>query len=115
MNARVPALLTVLSGSFKTQPLAFAALLDEAEQRGTTVDLAEVDVIQAAAEVRLAHYFRPAIVARIERLRSDDNTVMVLRPCELAAARDFPRKAGRVRMLGRFAGEIIEPFGSADL
>ena len=106
MNARVPALLTVLSGTFKTPPLAFAALLDEAERRGA---------IQAAAEVRLAHYFRPAIVARIERLRSEDNTVMVLRPCELAAARDFPRDEGRVRMLGRFAGEIIEPFGSAEL
>ena len=51
---RVPVLLTVLSGRFASQPLAFAALQDAAAALGIEFDLAEVDVIRAAANVRLA-------------------------------------------------------------
>ena len=111
---RVPALLTVYSGTFASQPLAFACLLDQAEKRGMTLDLGDVDVIQHSPEVRLAHYFRPAIVARIQAAQGGDNTVIVLRPTRLSAERDFPTRGAPLRMLGRFAGEIIEPEGTGD-
>lgn len=98
----------VLAGSFASQPLAFTCLCDEAEQRGIPVDLKDVDVIQAAAEVRLAHYFRPAIVARIQELQDKDDTVILVRPSLLAAEPRFPSLTSRLRLLGRFAGEIVE-------
>ncbi len=105
---KVPAILTVLSGQFASQPEAFTCLTQLAEERGINVDLAEVDVIQQAANVRLAHYFRPAIVARIQELQMDDNTAVVVRPSALASVRNFPSDTAELRHLGRFAGEIIE-------
>jgi len=108
---KVPALLTVLSGKFESQPLAFACLVDEAEKLGMRVDLADADVIQAAAPVRLAHYFRPQIAARVQELQGEDDTVIVLRPTELASVPSFPRPASALRLLGRFAGKIVEPPG----
>ncbi len=106
--AKVPTLLTVLAGHFESQPLAFACLLDEAERRSMSIDLADADVIQSAANVRLAHYFRPQIVARIQEAQGEDNTVVVLRPTELATLPDFPAVAGPLRLLGRYAGEVVE-------
>jgi len=107
-RVKVPALLTVLTGDFDTQPAAFAYLLQEADRYGLTFDLADVDVIQSARPVRLAHYFRPAIVARIEALMGAADTVIVARPSALTARRDFPGSGSNLRLLGRFAGEIIE-------
>jgi hypothetical protein len=107
-RARVPALLTVLTGEFDTQPAAFAYLLQEAGRYGLTFDLADVDVIQSARTVRLAHYFRPAIVARIEALMGAADTVIVVRPSALTTRRDFPGSGSDLRLLGRFAGQIIE-------
>ena len=108
---KVPVLLTVLAGRFASQPLAFAALKDAADSLGLSFDLAEVDVIREAAEVRLAHYFRPQIVARIQTLQTPDDTAIVLRPSILAADTRFPPEGGRLRLLGRFAGVLIEPPG----
>lgn len=106
--AKVPALLTVMAGHFASQPEAFNYLLQEAGRYGLAFDLAEVDVIQAARPVRLAHYFRPAIVARIEGLMGDMDTVIVVRPSGLTARRDFPGSGSDLKLLGRFAGEIVE-------
>lgn len=108
-NGKVPELLTVLAGSFASQPLAFAALKDTPDSLDLVIDLADIDVIREAAGVRLAHYFRPQIVARIQTLAGDDNTVIVLRPSILAAAPGFPPPGSRLRRLGRFAGELVEP------
>ena len=108
MSARVPALLTVYAGRFESQPLAFSALLDAADSLSIKVDLADVDVIREAREVRLAHYFRPAIVARIDAARGADDTLLVARPCALTAHPGFPPPGARVRLLGRFAGEVVE-------
>ena len=105
-HAKVPALLTVLTGEFDTQPAAFAYLLQEAGRYGLMFDLADVDVIQSARTVRLAHYFRPAIVARIEALMGAADTVIAVRPSALTTRRDFP--GSDLRLLGRFAGQIIE-------
>ena len=107
-RAKVPALLTVLTGEFDTQPAAFAYLLQEAGRYGLTFDLADVDVIQSARAVRLAHYFRPAIVARIEALIAAADTVIVVRPSALTTRCDFPGSGSNLRLLGRFAGQIIE-------
>ena len=107
-GAKVPALLTVMAGSFDTQPDAFAYLLEEAGRYGLVFDLADVDVIQAARSVRLAHYFRPAIVARIEASMGLADTVVVVRPSPLTARPDFPGSGSGFRLLGRFAGEIVE-------
>jgi hypothetical protein len=107
-SAKVPALLTVLAGDFQNQPAAFQFLLQEAGRYGLSFDLADVDVIQSARPVRLAHYFRPAIVARIEALMGTADTVIVVRPSTLTARRDFPGSGSDLRLVGRFAGEIIE-------
>jgi len=107
-EAKVRALLMVLAGNFASQPLAFTRLCDEADRRGIVVDLKDVDVIQTAANVRLAHYFRPAIVARIQELQGEDDTIIVLRPSLLAADPNFPMLGSQLRLLGRFAGEIVE-------
>ena len=107
----MPTLLTVIAGAFDTQPDAFAYLLHEAGRYGLSFDLADVDVIQSARPVRLAHYFRPAIVARIEALMGDADTVIVVRPSALTARRDFPGSGSELRLLGRFAGEIVETGG----
>ncbi len=108
MVERVPVLLTVFSGSYVSQPLAFAAFQDAADAVGLAVDLAHVDVIQLAANVRLAHYFRPAIVARIQDFQARDNTLIVVRPCPLTADPNFPPDGSRFRCLGRFAGEVVD-------
>ena len=105
---KVPALLTVMAGSFPSQPAAFAYLVQEAGRYGLSFDLADVDVIQSARPVRLAHYFRPAIVARVEALMGPADTVIVVRPSTLTARRDFPGSGSDLRLLGRFAGEIVE-------
>jgi hypothetical protein len=108
-GARVPVLLTVLSGSFQTQPLAFAALKDAADDFGLDFDLADVDVIREAADVRLAHYFRPQIVARIQAMQAGDDTAVILRPSALTANPRFPPEHSPLRLLGKFAGSLIEP------
>ena len=107
-GTKVPTLLTVMAGDFASQPDAFNYLLQEASRYGLNFDLAEVDVIQSARPVRLAHYFRPAIVARIEELMGDMDTVIVVRPSGLTARRDFPGSGSDLKLLGRFAGEMIE-------
>jgi hypothetical protein len=112
---KAPALLMVLAGSFPSQPYAFLALRDAADSIGVRLDLKDVDVIREAANVRLAHYFRPAIVARIQALQGDDDTVLVVRPSRLSVERAFPPDGSRLRLLGKFAGEIVEhPFKGDD-
>lgn len=106
---RVPVLLTVLSGSFESQPHAFSVLKDEADGLGLAFDMVDVDVIREAPEVRLAHYFRPQIVARIQNLQKDENTAIVLRPSSLTVDPRFPPEMSSLRLLGKFAGSLIEP------
>ncbi len=108
MSARVPALLTVYAGTFPSQPMAFAALLDAANALGLEADLADIDVIREAREVRLAHYFRPAVAARIAAASGSDDTLIVARPSAITADPAFPPEGARVRLIGRFAGEVIE-------
>lgn len=106
---RVPVLLTVLSGSFQSQPHAFTVLKDAADAFGLDFDMADVDVIREAPEVRLAHYFRPQIVARIQDLKKGENTAIVLRPSGLTVDPRFPPEDTPLRLLGKFAGSLIEP------
>lgn len=101
-----PVLLTLLAGRFVNQAAAFYALRAEAERIGIEVHPTETDVIREASEVRLAHYFRPAIVARIEEALGEDDTVILLFPSRLTAVPSFPREGSALRLLGRFAGRM---------
>lgn len=105
-NAGVPVLMTVLAGTFVNQAAAFFALRMEAERIGVNLLPIDTDVIREAANVRLAHYFRPAIVARIETAAASDDTIVLLFPSQLTAIPRFPREESTFRLLGRFAGRL---------
>ena len=98
---------TILSGSFPNQADAFRALQKEASEFGIDVGPEDTDVVRESREVRLALYFRPAIVARLEEASAPDDTIIVLFPSELTALPRFPTGDGALRLLGRFAG--IQP------
>ena len=104
----VPVLLTVLAGTFTNQAAAFFVLRSEAEMIGIELHPHETDVIREAAAVRLAHYFRPAIVARIEAAAEGDDTIILLFPSRLTAIPTFPRENSELRLIGRFAGMMAE-------
>lgn len=99
-------MFTVLSGSFANQAEAFRVLLTEAAEYGIRMSPEDADVIREAREVRLTHYFRPAIVARLETACGDDDTMIVLFPSLLTAEPQFPSGTGPLRLLGRFAGTL---------
>lgn len=101
-----PVVMTVLAGTFVNQAAAFFALRAEAGRFGLDVEPTDADVIREASEVRLAHYFRPAIVARIEERRGDDDTLVLLFPSRLTAMPAFPPETSGLRLLGRFAGRL---------
>ncbi len=101
--------MTVLAGTFVNQAAAFYALREEAAKVGVEVSVEQTDVIREASEVRLAHYFRPAIVARIEEARGTDDTLVLLFPSRLTALPAFPPEGGALRLLGRFAGRLETP------
>lgn len=102
-------MLTVLSGTFSNQANAFRHLQAEAADFDIDVFPREADVIGEAREVRLAHYFRPAIVARIEKACDMDNTIIVLLPSRLSALPHFPSGDRGLRLLGRYAGILQSP------
>ncbi len=103
-DTAVPVLLTVLAGTFTNQAAAFYALRAEAERFGVELVPEQTDVIGEAASVRLAHYFRPAIVARIEAATAEDETIVLLFPSPLTAIPAFPPETSALRLVGRFAG-----------
>lgn len=104
----VPVLMTVLAGTFTDQAAAFYALRSEAERFGVDLKPSETDVIREAAAVRMAHYFRPAIVARIEEAKGADDTIILLFPSRLTAIPSFPPETSALRLVGRFAG-LLDP------
>lgn len=104
-----PVLVTVLAGTFTNQAAAFFVLRSEAAKLGIEVDPQDTDVIREAPEVRLAHYFRPAIVARIEAGMDGDNTTILLFPSALTARPTFPEEGSDLRLIGRFAGLLDQP------
>ncbi len=101
-------MLTVVSGSFANQAEAFRALVEEASAFDVQIMPHHADVIREAREVRLAHYFRPAIVARLEEACGTDNTIVVLFPSQLTALPQFPSGDKALRLQGRFAGTLQE-------
>ena len=105
----LPVLVTVLAGTFSNQAAAFFVLRTEAGRIGIDVKHTDTDVIREATEVRLAHYFRPAIVARIEAAMAPDNTVILLFPSALTARPSSPPEGSPIRLIGRFAGLLEQP------
>ncbi len=108
MVEKQPTLLTVLSGRFDSQPDAYASLRKAADELGLRIDLKDVDVIREAPHVRLAHYFRPGIVGRLQNMQDPDNTLIVLRPSELTSTPLFPPDGTKLRLLGKFAGMVAD-------
>lgn len=104
-----PVLLTVLAATFDNQAAAFEALRAEAEKIEIDIRPTQTDVIREAHEVRLAHYFRPAVKARIEAAMPPDNTVILLFPSVLTARPAFPPSHSTLRLIGRFAGILGHP------
>ena len=104
-----PVLITVLAGRFTNQAAAFFVLRTETERIGITLSPGDTDVIREAPEVRLAHYFRPAIVARIQTAMEDDNTTILLFPSLLTARPTYPPDHSAFRLVGRFAGLVERP------
>lgn len=102
-------MFTVLAGSFPNQAEAFRALVSEAAEFELGITPNEADVVREAREVRLTHYFRPAIVARLEEASGTDDTIIVLFPSRLTAVPQFPTGDGALRLLGRFAGTLPDP------
>ena len=109
MTWKQPALITVLSGRFDNQMVAFAALRKIAGDAGLSVDLGDVDVIREATNVRLAHYFRPGLVGRIQNALGTDDTLFLLRASSLTANPNVLVGNSNLRLLGRFAGQVVEP------
>ncbi|MEM6387397.1 MAG: hypothetical protein AAF718_14295 [Pseudomonadota bacterium] len=105
----LPVLVTVLAGTFTNQAAAFFVLKSEAARLGIDLDPRETDVIREAPEVRLAHYFRPAIVAKIQEAMAEDNTTILLFPSPLTALPTFPVEQSEMRLVGRFAGLVEHP------
>ncbi len=108
-EAALPVLITVLAGSFANQAAAFYALRSEAAKIGVDLQPTQTDVIREASEVRLAHYFRPAIAARIDAAREKNDTIVLLFPSPLTAQPDFPPEGSALRLVGRFAGLLEQP------
>ena len=109
-DAAVPVLMTVLAGSFSNQAAAFFVLRNEAERAGILLRPEQTDVIREATSVRLAHYFRPAIVARIEAAKAEYDTVILLYPSPLTALPGFPPEGSDLRLVGRFAGLLDQSY-----
>ncbi|MEM7718376.1 MAG: hypothetical protein AAF222_04175 [Pseudomonadota bacterium] len=108
-DTAVPVLITVLSGTFTNQAAAFFVLRTEAAKLGIELLPTQTDIIREAPEVRLAHYFRPAIVARIEEAQQSDDTIALLFPSLLTARPAYPSDDSAFRLIGRFAGRLGEP------
>lgn len=103
-----PVMLTVLAGTFSNQAEAFEALRQEAWDIGVSLGPHQTDVIREASEVRMTHYFRPAVVARLEEARDQDDTLLVLFPSSLTAEPRFPFERSKFRLLGRYAGLLSQ-------
>lgn len=55
----------LMSGTFASQPLAFAHLLDAAQTQRVSLDLDNIEVLQPPHGPRLSQWFAPAICASL--------------------------------------------------
>ena len=96
--------IAVYSGSFETQPLVFAHLLDAWD----AVDLGEVDVIcRQDPSKRLAHAFPEELAMKIEDALGLDDTVVLAFDAGWAGVP--PPETDKLRTLGTFAGHRHRP------
>jgi hypothetical protein len=98
--------VTVFAATIASQPLAFAHLLDAADQHGLALDLDldldHVEVIQGKPGKRLTHAFDAREAARVEAGQGGDNTLVLIFPEALIpGAKLFPETA-LLRPIGRF-------------
>ena len=104
MATRQPARIAVFAGSFLSQQLAFAHLLDIADRAGTAPDMDRIDVVQGAGrERRLAHYFDDATVRSILEAAAGCDTLILLTQAEALPAGD----TDHLHWLGVFPGHLV--------
>ena len=72
--------VAVFAGSFASQPLVFAHLLDAADAKGLVLDLDHVEVIQGDPEKRLVHVFSTDNTVRIVAARGQYDTLVLIFP-----------------------------------
>ncbi len=101
---RLEAEIEVLAGPFASQQLAFAHLLDVAEQGGLSPDFDHVEVISPPHGARLRGYFDADVADGIAGAAGTDAVILVL-PGALVTGRF--EGDGRMRRIGRHVGRMI--------
>jgi hypothetical protein len=101
---RQPARIAVFGGSFVSQQLTFAHLLDAADRAGVVLEMERVDVLQGDGLARrLAHYFDdPTVRAILGAATGCDTLVLLTRPGDLPA-----ENTAHLRWLGIFPGHLV--------
>jgi hypothetical protein len=101
---RDPARIGVFAGSFASQQLAFAHLLDVADRAGCTLDPDCIEVVPTdQRETRLAHYFAAQTVTAICASLVDwDTCILVIDPNALPA-----RDTEHLHWVGSFDGTVV--------
>jgi len=104
---RKPARIGVYCGTFQSQQLVFAHLLDWADERGAVAELDGIEVIRITdAPARLAHYFSPDAVAEVlraqDRAKGSDTLVLATDAGALPSC-----DSSRLSYLGCLDGSLI--------
>jgi hypothetical protein len=95
--------ITLMTGRFASQPLAFAHILDAAERQGRSLDLDNVEVVGQSHAARLAAWFDADTCANIMSRLPSKTTIIAFLP-----ASGGPLEAtDLLTPLGRFAGTLI--------
>ncbi len=95
----LPADITVLKGTFATQPQVFAHLLNQAPE----MDLSQVEVIQSGHSARLRAYFNEATTARISK---DATTIVLVLPAAHTSLVCPIGATEHLTLLGVFRGTV---------
>ncbi|WP_308915907.1 hypothetical protein [Jannaschia sp. LMIT008] len=100
---KLAARIHVLAGPFASQQLAYAHLLDVAQDHALSPDFDHVEVVTGPPLPRLRGYFDDAVAADLARAAGGDVLVLVL-PGALVTGR-FPETA-HLRDLGVHQGHV---------
>ncbi len=95
--------VAVYAGSFASQPLAYAHVLDAAEAACLPLDLDHVEVICGGDPgKRLAHVFDAGTTARIRDMRQGADTLVLIFPEAMRPGAAAFADTTRLRALGTF-------------
>lgn len=95
--------VAVFAGSFASQPLAFAHLLDAADTHGLALDFDHIEVIHGDPSKRLGHVFSAADCQAIAAARLADDALVLVFPEALIPGAQLFGETAHLRRLGQFA------------